>query len=53
MKQRFYLIYNTVDAIHVTRYYDSIEEANDNKEFIERYFGARVRLKVSEEYLFG
>jgi len=48
MKTRFYLVYNTEDAIHVTRFYDSIDEANNNKEFIERYFGVHVRLKVDE-----
>jgi len=53
MKQRFYLVYNTTEAIHITRFYDTMEEANDNKEFIERYFGVRVRLKVDEELTVG
>lgn len=53
MKTRFYLVYNTADAIHITRFYESIEEAMDNKEFIERYFGTHVRLKVSEELTVG
>ena len=53
MKTRFYLVYNDDKAIHVTRFYDSIDEANANKEFIERYFGVRVRLKVDEEMVVG
>ena len=46
MKTRFYLIYNTKEALHITRYYPTIEEANANKEFLERYLGVHVRLKV-------
>ena len=48
MKTRFYLVYNTPEALHITRYYPTMEEANDNKEFLERYFGVRVRLKIDE-----
>ena len=48
MKTRFYLVYNTPEAMHITRYYPTIEEALDNAEFIERYFGIHVRLKVDE-----
>ena len=48
MKTRFYLVYNTEEAIHVTRFYETYEEAMDNAEFIERYFGVRVRLKIDE-----
>ena len=53
MKTRFYLVYNTADAIHVTRFYETIEEAMDNAEFIERYFGTHVRLKVDEPMVVG
>ena len=53
MKARFYLVYNTADAIHITRFYQTIEEALDNAEFIERYFGVHVRLKVDEELSVG
>lgn len=51
MKQRFYLVFNTPEAIHVTRFYDSKEEAELNQEFLEQYYGIKVRLKV-DEYLF-
>ena len=30
MKQRFYLVYNTETAFHMTRYYDTREEAELN-----------------------
>lgn len=53
MKTRFYLVFNDEKSIHVTRFYNTIEEAMDNAEFIERYFGLRVRLKVSEELTVG
>lgn len=53
MKTRFYLVYNDDKAIHVTRFYDTIEEAMDNAEFVERYFGVHVRLKVDELMVVG
>ena len=53
MKTRFYLVYNTPEAIHITRFYETMEEAMDNKEFIERYFGVHVRLKVDEQMQVG
>lgn len=53
MKTRFYLVFNDDRAIHVTRFYDTLEEARDNAEFVERYFGVHVRLKVREENVFG
>ena len=53
MKTRFYLVFNDDKAIHVTRFYDSYEEAMDNAEFIEKYFGIHVRLKISEELTVG
>ena len=53
MKQRFYLVYNTETAIHVTRFYETMEEAEINKEFLEKYFGVHVRLKVDEMMVVG
>lgn len=53
MKTRFYLVFNDDKAIHVTRFYDTLEEAMDNAEFVERYFGVRVCLKVSEPMVVG
>lgn len=53
MKTRFYLVFNDDKAIHVTRFYDTFEEAMNNKEFVERYFGVHVRLKVDEMEMFG
>ena len=53
MKTRFYLIFNDEKSIHVTRFYNTLEEAMDNAEFIERYFGVHVRLKVNEENIVG
>lgn len=53
MKTRFYLVFNDDKAIHVTRFYDTIEEAMDNAEFVERYFGVHVRLKVDEPMVVG
>ena len=47
MKTRFYLMF---DDNARTRFYDTLEEASDNKEFIERYFGIHVRLKVDEQF---
>jgi len=51
MKTRFYLVYNDDKAIHVTRFYDDMDEANANKEFLERFFGVRVRLMVDERIM--
>ena len=53
MKQRFYLEYDTPTAFVRTRFYDSKEEAENNKEFLEQYFGIRVCLKIDEQYVFG
>ena len=53
MKERFYLVYNTADALHITHYYDSKEEAELNKEFLERYFNIPVRLKIDEQGYFN
>ena len=53
MKQRFYLVFNTATAFHMTRYYDTREEAELNKEFLEQYYGVHVRLKIDEQYVFG
>jgi len=53
MKTRFYLVYNTPEALHITRFYDTLEEALDNAEFVERYFGTHVRLKVDEKLSVG
>lgn len=50
MKTRFYLMF---DNDVRTRFYDSYEEAMDNAEFIEKYFGIHVRLKISEELTVG
>ena len=53
MKQRFYLEYDTPTAFVRTRFYDSKEEAENNKEFLEQYFGIRVCVKIDEQYVFG
>ena len=48
MKTRFYLVYEDNQK---SRFYDSYEEAMDNAEFIEKYFGIHVRLKVDEQLI--
>ena len=50
MKTRFYLSANTDTFFFESRVYDTREEAELNKEFLERYYGMgiRVRLKVIE-----
>ena len=52
MKQRFYLVFNTETAFHQTRYYDTKEEAELYKEFLEQYYGVRVHLKI-DEYVYS
>ena len=44
---KFYLVATRPDKLIITRYYDSIEEAYDNKEFLE-LDGFHVRLKIKE-----
>lgn len=48
MDTKFYLIAITDNQLIVTRDYDTLDEAYDNKEFLERYGGYNVRLKVRE-----
>ena len=51
MKTRFYLSVNTDTFFFNTRIYDTKEEAELNKEFLEQYYGlgVHVRLKVIED----
>ena len=49
MKCKFYVVFYNEEKIGRTREFDSKEEAFDNAEFLERYYGFNCRLKVREE----
>lgn len=44
---KYYLVATMDTQLIISRHYDSLEEAYDNKEFLERS-GYHVRLKVEE-----
>lgn len=49
MAMKYYLTGYNDEMYITTRDYDSKEEAYDNKEFLERYYGMHVNLKVVVE----